>query len=650
MSKKLFSLLLVSFFTVAVINGCSVTPDNMSEVNEEKYYMQNEVPYPTDYMETGRRIISLDGEWKFRIDPGGKGEVDRWFETGAEGDGWRDIRVPGSWDTAFGREFYNYKGDAWYARTFDAGELAEGGFMRLVFQGSFLNTTVWLNGREIGVGRSGYTPFTFDVSGDLKEGANLIVVRVNNRLTYGTMPIDTRHKSQKHGWWPYGGIHRSVYIEVSDIPLTVFRADIRPETTDDLKGGILKGVVGIYNSSDEDIKGAGITVVASAPDGTRVASFRKSGISIAAKQVKQFAFQEEMESVALWDTVSPENIYKLDVELDYKGGSDRVAYEFGFRKFEIRGNEIFLNGRKHYLYGINRHEDDPETGLYQTDERLAQDLELLKELNCNHIRPGHYPNDTRFIRMLERAGLTIVEEVPSYQLGGIDMGRPEVLELIMNQLVEMIERDRNHPAIIGWSLSNELIIYANEAKNYVESLNAASKEWDPGRFTTIEVAVVGFTVQSDYASDIVDIVSLNEYFGWYYGDSRGLKKYLKSSKKIFGSKPVIISEFGAGTLQGRHVDKLDLPEPNDDHSYSEEYQADLYSEHFRAIFRQDYIVGTMPWVFADFRMEWVQTTGKPHPVPEMNLKGLLSHDRKKKAAFETVSNYYRLHQEKYGYR
>jgi beta-glucuronidase len=381
---------------------------------------------------------------------------------------------------------------------------------------------------------------------------------------------------------------------------------------------------------------------------------------IEAGAVEVFLFSGRVFGIEPWSPDHPENLYNLVVGVRSGDEEEQQSIKIGFRKVEVKGAQLLLNGKPYYIKGINRHEDDPVTGLSERAETISKDMELLKELGVNHIRPAHHPSDSRFLDACDEAGITITEEIPLYQAslgpykwfdakflkdrddlpwadrGDIGMMSqiydPDVVKNAMRQLLEMIERDRNHPSIIMWSLGNENMSFMARSRTIFEYLYSTARHFDPERPVTF--AIITFPVLSpafEKTADIADLIMVNEYMGWYYGEVHDLAGYLDELHARFPDKPILLSEFGAGAKSGQH-DSQTMPK-----KFSEEFQAKLLKDTWDVLLEKPYVIGGMPWLYADFRCsQW----GKDHPVPMMNLKGVVDHDRNKKLGFEALKEIY----------
>lgn len=616
-------------------NGGGTTAGHLTIQKAEDgiWFEHNGLPYPNG--ETGTEVMSLSGTWRFLEDPENKGLTQGWEERDRDISWWRTTPVPGVWNAVF-QDLFHYEGLGWYAVDVTTPEPPARPV--LSFGAVFLTCDVYVNGERVGGHESGYTPFWVDASGAWLAGRNRIVLRVDNRVTSKTIPVDTLTKPGSHGWWPYGGILREV--ELHDWPrVLAFRLDARYELNPDLGSALLGFRFGIHG-----LGSGGETVTAEMelfdPQGVKVMEGRSGPVQVPGGEAIHLKAFGELHPVRLWDVNTPE-VYTAKVRLrDTQGNVIHTAgHKTGFRLFEIRHGDFFLNGRRHVLRGINRHDDVPDRGSALSDADVERDLDLIRELGADHTRPGHYPVHPGILAGCRDRGITVTEEIPVYQLAFQQFHDPDLIATARQQLIEMIERDRNNPAVILWSVSNETWTFLTDGQYFASLQVDTAREWDPARPVTAALLNSACFVP-DGAVELLDVVSLNEYFGWYIGRDEDVPNCLAFLQCLYADKPIILSEFGAGAAIGRHIDPEAVGrEPLDNHSYSEEFQAWLLSSHLEAADRAG-IDGTMPWILADFHMEWNPTTGKPHPVEWTNLKGLASYDRTPKLSFETVRSFY----------
>ena len=503
--------------------------------------------------------------------------------------------------------------------------------MMVRFGAIFLRSKIYVNGELAGEHQGGHTPIHIPLVDKLKARDNLIVVRADNRITWQTIPADTYFHPGAHGWWPYGGITRAVTLHKLPDPW-IFKVEPR---FDSANGNVIVKM-GIW--ADSDFSTHKINYVLKTPLGEKLRG--EVEINIDRIGFRAYKFIIETPPPELWSREHPENIYLLILE--DKTGGDFTAVRFGYRTFEIDGTEIFLNGEKDFWLGINRHSDYPDQGPVETEASIDLEIEKLLKLNVNHIRPGHYPVDEKLLDALCDSGITILEEIPVYQLQFGQMSNEHLLQVASYQMAEMVERDKNNPAILAWSVGNEYGNFWPGSGILTQALSSKAKQFNPARPTLAVIANVSCVVPIDFALRHVDMIGINQYYGWYMGNVQGAGRCMDTIHNMYPNKPLIATEFGAGAVAGRFLESEPGPEGNHYHSYSEDYQLWFLQNHFDLILAKDYISGTMPWVFSDFRMEWDPSTADPHPVTGMNLKGLLSHDRNyEKLSFKYVSDLYR---------
>ncbi len=291
---------------------------------------------------------------------------------------------------------------------------------------------------------------------------------------------------------------------------------------------------------------------------------------------------------------------------------------------------------------MNRHEDFPGTGAVQAKKWIEKDTQLLKELHVNFMRPAHYPHDPRWLDACDKSGVMIAHEIPLYQapqsLKSYQAVRgDELYKNAARQLIETIERDRNHPSVVMWSVGNENQTYMPSMKNLHKRLMDTAKRFDPERPVTFAVFTVPpLSPHIELSAEIADVLFINEYYGWYYEEAQGIGPYLEEVHQKWPEKPVIISEFGGGAIPGRAPGR-EQKIGSKMQGFTEEYQLELYRTQFEHILKKDFVTGTMPWILADFRDD----KRKENPVKDFNLKGLVTYEREKKKAFRFVADTYK---------
>jgi len=509
------------------------------------------------------------------------------------------LRVPGDWNSQRESLLF-YEGPLWCQRYFSYHKRPNTRVL-VYFGAANYHARVWLNGKNIGEHTGGFTPFNFDASSEIAEGDNSIVVEVSNtRSKDGVPALNT-------DWWNYGGLTRTVaLVEVPDTFIQDYSVQIAKGSADRVAGWVQ--VEGKPSAPD-------VTIEIPEAQVKQVVPLRADGRAV-------FSFPAKL---TLW---SPENpkLYRVIVS----GGGDSVSDEIGFRSIETRGTQIVLNGKPIFLRGVSLHEEAPfrgGRGFSEEDDRTL--LQWARDLGCNFVRLAHYPHNESMIRMADRMGLLVWSEVPVYW--GIAWQSPDALENAEEQVRDMIARDHNRAAVILWSLSNETPIVPGRTE-FLKSLAAYARQLDSTRLITsamnhADSSVAGTRSLNDPLSQELDVLGWNEYLGWYEGRPEDADHL---QWKTANEKPLIISEFGADAVYGKHGDA--------DTRFTEEYQANLFAHQIRMLKRIPSLAGMSPWVLMDFR-------SPRRPLPGIqdfyNRKGLISDRGQRKQAFYVLQKYYR---------
>ena len=563
----------------------------------------------------GRSVTSLNGMWKYFVDQQDIGYYDyrmnptRWgFFLDAKPrnvsdlveysfDDSKSMKVPGDWNTQ-DEQLYWYEGSVWYRQKFNW-KPEQGRKALLYFAGANYLSRVWVNGKQVGVHEGGFTPFCFDVSDVVKAGENTVVVMVNNNRKKENIP------TQIFDWWNYGGITRDVMMV--SVPETYI---------EDYSLQLVKGNTKLINVKLKlNEKKAGKMVTLSIPE-----------LKIKKKLVTDAQGEANVVLKAKPSLWCPENpkLYKVSITT----AEETISDEIGFRTIETRGKQILLNGKPIFLKGISSHE---ETAYTSRRCNSAEDADTLlawaKDLGCNFMRLAHYPHNEHTIREAERKGVLLWEEIPCYWT--IDWKNEKTFANAKRQLQDMIGRDKNRANVIVWSVANETP-HSAERDKFLSELAKYAKTEDDTRLISMAMEVTG---QSNYVNRLndnmnkyVDIISFNEYIGWY----RDVNDAPKMKWEVPYDKPVIISEFGGGAVAGLHGSKNER--------WTEEFQENLYKENLDMLSKIEGLSGMTPWVLKDFR-----SPRRINPVvqKDFNRKGLVSDKGKRKKAFYVLKEWYK---------
>ena len=590
--------------------------------------------------------LSLNGEWNYIVDVQEEGYYDYrmnptpWgFFRNAKPQKPEDLieydfdksptmQIPGDWNTQDERLFF-YEGTVWFKKSFIAemrneelvmrnDDFTEGGNNGLQgnHNSSFLishsslrvllyfgavnyDCRVWVNGKEAGHHVGGFTPFNYDVTEMLKEGENTVIVKVDNKRHAEDVP------TLIFDWWNYGGITRDVKL-VKVTPVYIEDYNVQMVS---LEGRRLAFSARLSKAE------AGHTVTIDIPE----LKLKKAVTTDADGRVQMFAkFKPQ-----LW---SPENpkLYQVNISLD---NATTITDEIGFRTIETRDKQILLNGQPIFLKGISIHDEKPNGGgRANSTEDARQLLTWAKELGCNFVRLAHYPHHEYMVREAERMGILVWSEIPVYWT--IAWKNPATFANAKQQLTDMISRDHNRANIIIWSIANETP-HSAERDDFLGRLAQYARTQDSTRLISMAMEVTGAANYvnrlNDNMNKYVDVVSFNQYIGWY----RDVNDAPKMTWEIPYNKPVIISEFGGGAKSGYHGAK--------NQRWTEEFQENLYRENIAMIEKIDGLSGTTPWILKDFRSP---RRVLPGIQDFYNRKGLVSDKGTKKKAFFVLKQWY----------
>ena len=558
--------------------------------------------------------MSLNGEWNYIVDVQEEGYYDyrmkpmQWgFFQNAKPQRPEDLieydfdksptmRIPGDWNTQDERLFF-YEGTVWFKKSFQAVPMQD--YRTLLYFGAVnYDCHVWVNGKEAGHHVGGFTPFNYDISDLLIEGENTIIVKVDNKRHAEDVP------TQIFDWWNYGGITRDV--KLIKVP-PVYLEDYNLQLTS-LEGRRLSFSVKL-NKSEADH-----TVTLNIPELKIKKTIKTAADGTASVNMKA--------KPQLWCPENPKR-YQVEITLD----NSTICDSIGFRMIETRGKQILLNGQPIFLKGISIHEEKPNGGGRANSTADAHTLlSWAKELGCNFVRLAHYPHNEYMVREAERMGILVWSEIPCYWT--IDWKNPKTYENACNQLTDMISRDHNRANVIIWSIANETP-HSTERDAFLSRLAKQARSLDSTRLISMAMEVTGASNYvnrlSDNMNEYVDVVSFNQYIGWY----RDVNDAPKMTWEIPYDKPVIISEFGGGAKYGYHGAK--------NQRWTEEFQENLYRENTAMLDKIDGLAGTTPWILKDFRSP---RRVLPGIQDYYNRKGLFSDKGEKKLAFYVLKQWY----------
>ncbi|MEO6221129.1 MAG: glycoside hydrolase family 2 TIM barrel-domain containing protein [Ginsengibacter sp.] len=562
----------------------------------------------------GRQLTNLNGKWKAVIDvyDAGSGDWAAYYKdkkpTGNTDfaeysfDLSPTLNVPGDFNSQRPELTY-FESSVWYKKIFQYNK-NPGKRLFINFGAVNYKATVYVNGIKLGEHEGGFTPFQFELTGVIKDGENSMLVKVNNARVRDGIP------GIGFDWFNYGGITRDVnLIETSETFIEDYGIQLKKDDPDKIAGFIkLNGTKGKQK------------IFIQIPE-------KKLSETFVTNDKGEASFQFSVKGLQLWSPGNPKT-YKVEIKCE----TDIIQEEIGFRNIQVKGTDILLNGKPIFLKGVNIHEEIPQRkARAYSEEDAFMLLNWAKELGCNFVRLVHYPHNEHTIRLAEKMGLLVWEELPVYQ--GIDFADGKMKDKMERMLQEMIQRDRNRCNVIIWSMSNETsptkernLALADliERARLSDSTRLIASAFDRTRQSNDTVFI------EDKLNALLDVISINEYYGWY-------KKWPKTPGELTWisafNKPLIITEFGGEAMFGNDEGKKDVAS-----TWSEEYQEQIYIDQFKMQQKIPFLKGTCPWVLADFR-----SPGRNHPKFQngWNRKGLLSDRGDKKKAWYIVQKFYK---------
>lgn len=466
------------------------------------------------HAQKGDCSICLDGTWKFRWTPVPDERIVEFYQTDFNDKDWVGFPVPANWEVnGYGTPIYVSAGYPFkidpprvmgepkvdyttykernpvgqYRRSFQlpAGWEARGQTL-LRFEGVMSAFYVWINGERVGYSQGSMEPSEFNITNYLHAGENQIALEVY-RYSDGSYLED-------QDFWRFGGIHRSIHLlHTPDIRIRDYAVRTLPVSTDyqdfilqiDPQFSVYRGMTG---------KGTTLQGVLKDASGREIATLKGDVEDILDLEHKAGRMNEwypqrgprklgrmsaTIKSPKRWTAETP-YLYKLHLTLLTAEGEviEQVEQSVGFRSVEIRNGQLLVNGAPVRFRGVNRHEHDPRTARVMSEERMLQDILLMKQANINAVRTSHYPNVSRWYELCDSLGLYVMDEadIEEHGLRGILASTPDWHAAFLDRAVRMAERDKNHPSIVMWSMGNE----SGYGPNFA-AISAWLHDFDPTR-------------------------------------------------------------------------------------------------------------------------------------------------------------------------
>ena len=555
--------------------------------------------------------ICLDGLWDFSF----LGGVDPDVGLPEEALHWTKTWVPSAFDAT--PELAGKRGVAAYRQklVIPAGHPA-----KLSFGAVSMRCRIYVDGICLREHACGYAPFevTLEACGNSERE---LIVLVDNRFNFERTPMHEPY----FDFYQYGGILRSVTLRVfpRDEPSIDW---LKVTPTEKYRGGEVTLRIGVLGEVSDSIS------LLMAWDGEHAERFLGEVVD------DEGVMTMRVPRPTLWSPESP-SLHTVRVQIEGACDAAGQSARFGLREIEAREGALWLNGEKLQLRGYNRHEWHPNFGPCTPPLQMLNDLQHLRELGCNFIRGSHYPQDQQFLDLCDELGFLVWEE----NLGWGQRERTLTDETFRRQHEEslraMVHASYNHPCVIIWGFLNEAGSDQAYARPIIEESATILRQLDPSRL----VSFASMYALTDVCFDLVDLIAINIYPGWYdcedVDDPLALiTPYMRKCFDHFSQgdwvdKPVIVSEIGAEGLYGWH-------EPHNDF-YTETYQADYLRIACREALEHPRSSGIALWHFSDAR---TYGTGRSIKRPRtFNNKGTLDEYRRPKLAFRAVQEVFQDH-------
>ncbi len=572
-----------------------------------------------------RSILDLNGIWNFKLDSG-NGFTEKWYEHQLTNT--MCMAVPASYnDLGTTKDLHDHIGWVWYERNFTVPDILFSQRIVLRFGSATHKAKVYVNGNMVMEHAGGFTPFEALLNSHLKKGANRLTVAVDNIVDDSTLPVGVYTEKEvpeseklirnnpNFDFFNYAGLHRPVKI------YTTPQSYIKDITvTTDIENS--KGII-CYNIETEGLHTCKITL--QDQDGHPVGTADTPAGEI------------QIDGPLLWE---PRNayLYTLRVELQEKGRTVDVYEEpVGIRTVKVEHGQFLINGKPFYFKGFGKHEDSSIHGRGFNEAANVLDFNLMKWVGANSFRTSHYPYSEELMRLADKEGFVVIDEVPAVgvylNFANFLFGEEEnrntwqhikTFENHKKVIEELIDRDKNHPCVVMWSIANEPASQENGAYEYFKPLVNLAKKLDPQKRPVTIVTHLWATPDKCKVAELIDVIALNRYYGWYVdaGDLEMARIHLKDElaawNKRCPGKPVLMTEYGADTISGFH-DVVPV-------MFTEEYQVEFLRMHHKVFDEFSSFIGEQIWNFADFN------TSQSIMRVQGNKKGVFTRDRKPKYA------------------
>jgi beta-glucuronidase len=557
-----------------------------------------------------RTVIKLDGLWQMNV-------VSDDYEPKHPLKSFIWMAVPASYQNLItDSTIRNHVGFICYEKAIQIPEHMKSDEIHLRIGAAPHHMKVYIDGKFVGSHQGGYLPFDLIISKELiiDQGNRLSIV-IDNRATFETLPIGevvtNNGKREQLTYFDFAndsGIHRSVLLY--SIPS--------------------QGIEDIIISTDHNHHEASIHYQVISKKACQRILIKDHLGNVVGQSVGNQGIIE-IQKPHLWE-LGHGYLYTLYAETE----DDSYEESFGIRTIEIKDGKLMLNHQPIYLKGFGMHEDHLTIGKGHSTAHALRDFNLLQWIHANSFRTSHYPYDEEMYRLADLYGIVIINEVPAVGLnfwsnrsvfveGTVDQ---KTLEVHKNQLSQLVQRDKNHPSVIMYSVANEANTHELGAVPYFESVFKHIRA-----LTSLPIMIVEWVgASSNKVAHLADVIGLNRYIGWYTDleDLSVIPEKLKKDLVLYHEtfhKPIMLTEFGADTIAGLHT----LPAQ----VFSEEYQLEFIKTYVHTIKELPFVIGEHVWNFADFMTKPGLTRFNG------NKKGVFTRDRQPKMVAHWLKEYWK---------
>lgn len=517
-------------------------------------------------------------------------------------------------------------GYGWYCKNIAVSDTLRNVYTALEFEGVTLRAEVFVNGTPAGGCPFAYLPFRINLTPFLRTATVLhIAVRVDSRLRSDEIP-----DSAAEGWWIYGGIGRAVSLvtlprqRIDSVQLRTFHST---QDTFDLHCSIKPA---------RRIRWDSVSIAVFAPPTDSTKEHR-----VAAQTIRGTNTRIRIGSIHAW---TPDDPYRYIVELTPYFGSKKgasISIHRGFCQLTTKGSRLLLNGKPYYLCGIARHDMLRLDGTPLTRKERQIDLSAIKSMGANFLRIAHFPQHRDVYELCDSIGLLIMDEMPAWKTEPEFLGSKSGRNYGVAYMESIVAAHGNYTSVVIWSIGNQFKSYKTSVADFVGAVTAVVKQIDPSRLVTF----CSYYYLWDKAFTSLDLIAINEYFGWELASLDMLPPLLDKIHKHWPNKPVIVTELGAQAQFGLRNPEAKLAGPIKSllgKDISEDHQALFIAAHMDTIrSRQRFVRGMVVWSYNDYMSNLHKKHG-PNTPKGFNGCGIVTAKRERKLSYEQIRKRYTI--------